>query len=211
MQIHQIFPTTILTEELGRPFTNEEMDFCVNSDFRPDVSTSSESPHSINLSVDHAVLENPIMSSIKESMMKAVDHYMFNIMNISDPATFYISRSWFTRSKKGDFGRRHNHPNSILSGVFYFKASPGCGNILFYDDKVSMFGSTQFGYKSLNQLNSTDVSVPPVPGTLILFPSRMAHEIAVNQSTETRYSLSFDIWVHGTIGSNAGGGTILTL
>jgi len=65
-----------------------------------------------------------------------------------------------------------------------------------------MFGSMQFGYSSLNPLNSTYVSIAPIEGKLVLFPSTVLHEISVNQSYEHRYSLAFDVWVTGTMGCN---------
>ena len=211
MQIHQLFPTTILKDNINRPFTKAETDFYQNAIYRPDISNSTESPHRINLSLDHAVLENAVMANIKEFIMQRVNHYMFNVMQINDRVTFYISRSWFIQSKKGDFGRRHDHPNSILSGIFYFRAPVDCGNIMFYENKTSKFGSMQFGFTPPNALNSTHVSVPPTDGTMIIFPSALAHEISINQADETRYSMAFDIWVKGTMGVTAGDGTTLTL
>jgi len=202
MQIHQLFPTVVLTKELGRPFSSEEMDVCFNSQYRVDQSTSFESPHNINLTIDHAILKNPALEVINNFLLEQVNHYMFEVMRVSDDVTFHISRSWFVKSSLGNYVRRHNHPNSILSGVLYFKTSKDCGNLMLYDDRSTAFGSMQFGYRSLNPINSSYVSIPPVEGNLVLFPSRVQHEISVNQSYEPRYSLAFDVWVTGTMGCN---------
>jgi uncharacterized protein (TIGR02466 family) len=202
MPIHQLFPTVILTETIGRAFTKDEMDFCINNQYRVDQSTSFESPHSISLTIDHAVLEKPELATVKEFLMQQINHYMFEVMRVSDEVTFHISRSWFVKSLIGNYVRRHNHPNSILSGVLYFKTSKDCGNLMLYDDNSSMFGSMQFGYSSLTPLNSSHVSIPPTEGNLVMFPSRVLHEISVNQSYEPRYSLAFDVWVTGNMGGN---------
>jgi uncharacterized protein (TIGR02466 family) len=198
--IHPIFSTPILTNNIRRPLATEEMLACKNGDYYNDNASSAETPTHIAYTKSNNVLENPALTDIKKFIFDNINQYLFDLLKINDRINFYVSRSWFVESNKGDFSRRHSHPNSVLSGVFYFKAPANCGNLILYDNRASLFGSLHFSYGESSPANSTLISIPPAEGNLILFPSNMMHEVGINLSNETRYSLSFDVWFTGQIG-----------
>jgi uncharacterized protein (TIGR02466 family) len=86
----------------------------------------------------------------------------------------------------------HNHPNSILSGVYYLQAPENSGVISFSDPRsaaqVLVPPMTEFSPWTLPK-----ISYQPQAGTMLLFPSWLLHGVEMNMSSELRISLSFNI------------------
>jgi uncharacterized protein (TIGR02466 family) len=111
---------------------------------------------------------------------------------------FNLSNMWININKKGDYNIAHNHPNSILSGVFWVKSPDNCGKLVFDSPNNFTEGSL---------LNSIDENVrqernysftfnfTPNEGTLILFPSHLQHFVESNESNEDRISIAFNLYV----------------
>jgi uncharacterized protein (TIGR02466 family) len=86
----------------------------------------------------------------------------------------------------------HNHPNSILSGVYYLQAPENCGGIFFSDPRPAsrMLNPPLIDFNVWTLLN---VSYKAHVGTMILFPSWLLHGVEMNMSEEVRISISFNI------------------
>jgi uncharacterized protein (TIGR02466 family) len=86
----------------------------------------------------------------------------------------------------------HNHPNSVLSGVYYLQAPANSGVISFYDPRpaaqVLVPPITEYGVVTLPK-----ISYQPQAGTMLLFPSWLVHGVEMNMTPDLRVSLSFNI------------------
>jgi uncharacterized protein (TIGR02466 family) len=86
----------------------------------------------------------------------------------------------------------HNHPNSVLSGVYYLQAPEHSGVISFCDPRPSaqvlVPPITEFSPWTLPK-----ISYKPQVGTMLIFPSWLLHSVEMNLSGELRISLSFNI------------------
>ena len=86
----------------------------------------------------------------------------------------------------------HNHPNSILSGVYYVQAPEHLGVISFQDPRSAaqmlIPPVTEFSLWTLPK-----ISYQPQAGTMLLFPSWLWHGVEMNRSDHLRVSLSFNI------------------
>ena len=71
------------------------------------------------MSEDSYVLENSALQSLKNTVQKCIDDYAHEVLQVQDDFEFYITNSWVTVHKEGDFAPTHDHVNSLLSGVFY--------------------------------------------------------------------------------------------
>jgi uncharacterized protein (TIGR02466 family) len=198
--IHQLFSKSILTAELGREFSDFERTTFKNADYVLDSAKISEEPTNIAFTTEVNILKSLNLVDIEAFIMQNVNDYMFKELEVVDPVTFFIARSWLVKSLPSGFARRHNHPNSIVSGVLYLETVPTSGNFILHDHQNSKFGSVEFSY-NLKPNNCSYVSIPPKPGMLIMFPSTMQHEVGINRSEQERYSLSFDVWFNGAIGT----------
>jgi uncharacterized protein (TIGR02466 family) len=106
--------------------------------------------------------------------------------------SFNISTCWANINGKFASNSIHNHPNSILSGVYYLKAPEDCGGIYFSDPRPAarMLNPPVMEF---NLWTLPKVSYKPHEGTMILFPSWLLHGVDTNMSEESRISLSFNI------------------
>lgn len=99
---------------------------------------------------------------------------------------------WANASGKHAYNNVHNHPNSLLSGVYYVKAEEKCGDLLIADPRKQAW-VMQPEFVERNQMNSAVHTIPPEVGKLIIFPSWLDHGVNPNLSDTDRISMSFNI------------------
>lgn len=105
--------------------------------------------------------------------------------------TLYIAQQLIINGKFAS-NSVHNHPNSILSGVYYLKAPENCGGIYFNDPRPA----SQMLIPPVTDFNlwtHPKVSYKPNVGTMLLFPSWLLHGVDMNMSDEVRIAISFNI------------------
>jgi len=111
----------------------------------------------------------------------------------------HITSFWFNVSRPGYSHKNHVHPNNVLSGVYYLKTSPECGAIVF-DDPRPQANVLLPDIKELTPFNNHTYAVVPEPGQIVMFPSWLAHRVAINRSDKERISLSFNVMLQGGYG-----------
>ncbi len=106
--------------------------------------------------------------------------------------SLHITTCWAIMNGKFASNSVHNHPNSILSGVYYLKAPENCGGIYFNDPRPA----SQMLIPPVTDFNlwtHPKVSYKPNVGTMLLFPSWLLHGVDLNMSDEVRIAISFNI------------------
>jgi uncharacterized protein (TIGR02466 family) len=103
-----------------------------------------------------------------------------------------VTTCWAMVNDKYASNALHNHPNSILSGVYYLQTPAHCGGITFTDPRSAsrMLNPplTEFNLWTLPK-----ISYKPEAGAMLLFPSWLMHGVETNLSDEARISMSFNI------------------
>ena len=105
---------------------------------------------------------------------------------------FEITGCWANVLAKGAMHKAHSHPNNFLSGVYYVRARPGTNTINFHDPR-NQAGVIRPPVVELTAENTDQVVVGVTNGTLLVFPSYLAHSVDANLSEEERISISFNI------------------
>jgi hypothetical protein len=89
----------------------------------------------------------------------------------------------------------HYHYGQKLVAVYYIKAEPKCGDIIFHDPR----GGTD--WEDINartedngKTQRTYHRVTPVPGMLVLFPNYLIHSVEPNFSNTLRLSIAISIY-----------------
>lgn len=103
-----------------------------------------------------------------------------------------ITTCWAIVNGKFALNSTHNHPNSILSGVYYLQVPEQSGSIFFADPRP---GSQMLipPVEEFNLWTFPKISYKPHVGMMLLFPSWLLHGVEMNMSNEMRISLSFNI------------------
>ncbi|MGH8865878.1 MAG: 2OG-Fe(II) oxygenase family protein [Burkholderiales bacterium] len=103
-----------------------------------------------------------------------------------------ITGCWATVNAPGAPHRIHSHPNNYLSGVYYAQVQPGADTINFHDQRPQA-AVLRPPVTELTGQNTDQVVVRVTTGTLLMFPSWLAHLVDPNRSAKERISISFNI------------------
>jgi uncharacterized protein (TIGR02466 family) len=147
------------------------------------------------------LLERDAFMPLSEYLIKASEGVLHYLRFKFDH--FYVSECWANLNGAGQVHPRHNHPNSVLSGVYYVSAPEACGDIVFYDPRAQA-GILHPAVKESTLQNSHRQVVPPADGLLILFPAWLEHSVEQNKSGKERLSISFNVMLTGEIGYETG-------
>ena len=188
-ELLQIFPTPLLitkyegslVDELKHINTLEWIEQKANSNFK---------------SKDTYLLEHKQFKNIKNFIYESLNKFTKNISQ-SDQR-LVVTQCWLNKNPKGSKHHEHVHPNSIISGVFYFKQDPKLPPISF---SKSIQHAMKLDPKKYNNLNSETFLLPCTDGELILFPSNLKHSVPINMGDEPRISMSFNTFSIDTLGS----------
>jgi hypothetical protein len=157
------FPISKFT--LDRTFTKEERKIFVNcvrntNDIEDNIGDNVGNAKSKNM----AILDIPDLINIKSFCLSSLNNYT------NDP-DIYITESWLNFTMPGEWHHSHNHPNSLISGVFYVNAVRSVHTIVFSE------------LEEIVNVGKCD---------LLLFPSYLLHHVPQNPGNELRISLAFN-------------------
>ena len=104
-----------------------------------------------------------------------------------------LGNMWTTIYPQGGFVPEHIHSCFSVSGVYYVKAEPDCGSIVFKDPAwVAKTMNIWSGNGTFPQ-GSSGFVIDPKPGMMVLFPSWLPHSTRSNKSGEDRIIVSFNL------------------
>tara|TARA_R110000787_G_scaffold75093_1_gene166574 strand:+ start:1923 stop:2555 length:633 start_codon:yes stop_codon:yes gene_type:complete len=190
--IEGLFPTPIYLSSLEKAYSKKELSF-----FKKNLKNNR--PNTGNFtSNDNYVLNNPCLKNLKKNLEEHVKIYFKNVINSKNKIKPYITQSWLNITKKEQYHHKHKHNNSIISAVLYIDANEKYDSINFHrDDKYDMF---HLSPKEYNVFNAGSWTYPVFPGQLIMFPSYVEHSVSKKEHPNSRMSLSFNVFVKGSIG-----------
>ena len=167
-----------------------------------DVVTSL--PYDGKYSADKYVLEREDLASLKAKIQTALERYVYNGLQVVRTTEFYITNSWVVKHEKGDSSQLHRHDNSLLSGVVYIQTDDNTGEIVFDVGSPSNIfpPAIRVEYSNLGLVNSPSWAHYPYDNDILIFPSQVLHKVEENKSDKTRYSLAFNVFVRGTLGTD---------
>lgn len=151
------------------------------------------------LSGDKKILEKPELKRPHDFIVSSVKDYVKNELAIDDE--FYLTTSWATVNNKGDKHHKHNHPNTLLSAVYY--ANVESGNLIFQSPRNGLFPNFDFTFNvsKSNEYNSKGWSIPVKTGDLVIFPGWLYHESEVNELDNHRVIVGANFFARGTYGT----------
>lgn len=191
--INGIFPTPIYISKLDRDITVKELLFIDNTKldtYKNEGNTTSN---------DNYILNNKVFKTLKEELDLRVQDYFDKVISPSNNITPYITQSWLNYTETNQYHHKHQHPNSLVSGVFYINCNEEHDKIKFFNDKYSTIKPE---VKDYNIWNSETWWFSVKTGDIILFPSSLTHMVENKQGDNTRISLAFNIFIKGTVGNN---------
>ena len=191
--INNLFPTPIYMNNLDRPFTKQELLFVKEQN-----KHCSKNKGNINTK-DNYILKRKELKNIKKFLDKCCKDYLKKIICPKNDLQLYITQSWLNYTEENQYHHQHAHPNSVISGVFYFDCDKENDKILFI--KSNAYQQIRTVVKDFNLWNSDTWGFSVVTGQLVMFPSSTTHQVETKKGNNTRISLAFNTFYKGIIGS----------
>jgi uncharacterized protein (TIGR02466 family) len=184
-----IFPTPLYKSSLERELTEKEIDFIKKIQNKLVLNKGNKT------SIDNFILNNKILKKLKKDIYNKVEDYFNRVIIPNNNIKPYITQSWVNITDEGGYHHKHDHPNSIISGVFYLSSD-------YITFEKREYQAIQINVKKVTDLNCFSYILPVFKNEVILFPSNTLHYVSdYNQKTQ-RISLAFNVFVKGKIGSN---------
>ena len=191
--INGIFPTPIYISKLNREITDQELLLIDNT--KLDVYNNEGN----KTSNDNYILNNKEFKELKEELDLRVQDYFNKIICPANNITPYITQSWLNYTEKNQYHHKHEHQNSLVSGVFYINSNEQFDKIKFFNDK---YETIKVETKEWNIWNSKSWWFSVKTGDIILFPSSLTHMVETKEGDNTRISLAFNVFIKGKVGNN---------
>ena len=194
--IHSIFPTPIYTTKMDRGFTKQELNFV-----KEQKKHCTNNEGNINTK-DNYILNRKEFKNIKKFLDKHCKDYLDTIICPKNNIELYITQSWLNYTEANQYHHRHEHPNSVVSGVLYFDSDVKNDKILFSHSRGYQQISPETDKEKFNLWNSGTWFFPVETGNLFMFPSSTTHQVETKKGNNTRISLAFNTFYKGSVGSN---------
>jgi len=191
--INGIFPTPIYISKLNRKLTSKELSYIDKTKldvYRNEGNTTSNNNY---------ILNEKSFKNLKEKLDLIVQDYFDKIISPANNITPYITQSWLNYTETNQYHHKHQHPNSLVSGVFYINCNEKFDKIKFFNDS---YRTIKPEIKQWNIWNAESWWFSVKTGDIILFPSSLTHMVETKQGTNTRISLAFNVFIKGTVGVN---------
>ena len=191
--INGIFPTPIYISKLNRKLTSKELSYIDKTKldvYRNEGNTTSNNNY---------ILNEKSFKNLKEKLDLIVQDYFDKIISPANNITPYITQSWLNYTETNQYHHKHQHPNSLVSGVFYINCNEKFDKIKFFNDT---YRTIKPEIKQWNIWNAESWWFSVKTGDVILFPSSLTHMVETKEGTNTRISLAFNVFIKGTVGVN---------
>jgi uncharacterized protein (TIGR02466 family) len=150
------------------------------------------------ISSDNYILNRPEMTGLREWIMNHVDNYARNVL-AWDFNKIDLTMSWVSIKEKGQRHKYHIHPNSLISGVFYWDTDD--------IEPISFLRPRKFTNFEIERNENIDAPYAfdhhnfiPRKNTLVLFPSETQHSVGKIKQDLPRKSLAFNTFIFEKIG-----------
>lgn len=191
-EILELFPTPLYTTQLPAelssiiPFLNKQ-----NMD-----SDSDEANFGCR-SKNSYIFNTPECTDLKKFILDCVYDFATTSL-LYEYKEYKFSQSWISHKYPGQHHSLHSHPNSLISGVFYYGEPDENIPAIKFHKPLGGINTSYISPKTKNDKRESKFawevfSVDFEPGLLLLFPSYLLHSVPLNTTDKVRCSLAFNV------------------
>lgn len=107
------------------------------------------------------------------------------------PGMQWRYQTWVNLSPSSAYNLPHIHPDSHLSGVYYVQIPEGSGQIYFRDPRPQA-KILMPPLQPDSELLANELSFPPQPGVVYMFPSWLEHGVKPGTTEQDRIGIAFN-------------------
>jgi len=153
-----------------------------------------------HISEELYLFNRPELRSVRKAVHEVLTTFASDVLGIEQKLD--VTQSWALMNPPGVGMHAHTHSNSLVSGSLYYAPMPNPpGNMVFERANGYQQIDLRVSEGRQNVYNTPRNAVVPKQGDLVLFSSSIMHFVEPNQSTQNRYSIAFNSFVRGKIGS----------
>ncbi len=197
MEIFPCFSTPICVETIDYKFNQSYLDSLKYCKYNNDTGFTT---------VNQTILLEKEFSSVRIQIEEKINDFFFNFLKFNQGKIKH-SLSWINLHKPTNFAPPHCHTNSFYSGILYLKYPINSGKVIFHHPlEFPTYCTTTLKplVSEFNIFNSKDWIIEPKDNMLIIFPSHLTHSTELNKSLDNRYSLAFNYFIEGEVGTTTG-------
>jgi uncharacterized protein (TIGR02466 family) len=192
MYVNGLFPVPVASID-ERPPTEEELSFIKAMETRPNQGNVT--------SKNSYILDTDELSDLRSLIEFHIHEYLYSTLGSDNSCSLRITQSWCNYNDSDQYHHEHNHPNSIVSGVYYPQAEHADDSLNF-KNPLEMYNPIRHIPTEGTAFNTPSWWLPAQTGTLFLFPSYLVHAVSpIENRPSTRISLSFNTFYRGDVGS----------
>ena len=202
-EVASLFPTPLLRVDIPPELSTacnlfENTEMWLEKDSRMEYGLHSRNTY---------IMDEPECVDLKKFVLDVAKDFAHNtLMYDYDEWTF--SQTWVSWKEPGQQHVPHTHPNSVISGVFFYGyGEENTPAIQFYRDdyqgthqSIMLKEKPPQNDKELSPFAWKTFTIPFKPGLLLMFPSYFRHSVPRNETQYTRKSVSMNIVPKGGIG-----------
>ena len=199
-EIAALFPTPLLKIEIPPELstacnTFDSTELWLDKESRGDYGLHSKNTY---------IMDEPECVDLKKFVLDLAKDFAQNTL-MYDYDEWIFSQTWVSWKEPGQAHVAHTHPNSVISGVFFYGyGEKGTPAIEFHKDGYQGTGQSIMLKEKQDKRPSPfawkTFGVPFKPGLLLLFPSYFRHSVPPNKTQYTRKSVSMNIVPKGMLG-----------
>lgn len=182
--------------------SNELQNYLTNAELQHPIG--AEPPGYGAVSKNIMILRDDICKDLREKILYAGTEFARDLLGI-DTNEMIDVLSWITVKRPNNQHNAHAHPNSVISGVYFFDEHTE-NMPLHFSHKMYPDSSSEFILRPKYFPPACITGKPDAPysrnvvatvhvsrGTLVLFPSTLVHQVDLNTTPFNRYSLAFNL------------------
>jgi len=191
-EILELFPTPVFTTMMPL-----ELSKVVPWLFKQEMlSEEVDSPNYGERSKNSYILDEPEAIDFKTYILGLTSQY--GKLLGYDYESYRFGQSWVSYKHPGQHHTMHSHPNSLISGVFYFGEPTDKTPAIKFHKLEGGFNVSYLSPKLVKdkrelKYSQKEFSIEFTPGLLLLFPSYLHHSVPLNKTDKTRCSLAFNV------------------
>ena len=195
-EIIELFPTPVFTTQLPESFGYLTEWFYKQEMAGDSKEEGIDVANYGDRSSNSYLLDEPECRGLKTFILGVAKTY--GDMLAYDYESYRFGQSWLSYKHPGQHHTQHTHPNSLISGVFYFGQPEEQTPAIRLHKMMGGFNTSYISPKRVPDKRNLKYAwehfdIQFNPGLFLLFPSYFHHSVPLNKSKTTRCSVAFNI------------------
>jgi uncharacterized protein (TIGR02466 family) len=195
--LHYFFPVVLQASEVENPTEFNEALIAEIAGVRQSVPNTRPGNWSCDLyttigrTTAMDLSARPALAALNEIVLGEALKYARSLGLAVDSYPLQLTDFWLNVYGRDHAQEVHTHGLSVISGIYYVKTPPGCGDTLFHAPMGDQMLAPP--RSEINPLNTSFTRWTPQAGQLVLFRGWLKHSVQANTVDDDRITIAFNL------------------